>query len=556
VLVARRDSYRVLTPPDVPNKTYVISETPDNRVWYAGSALSYVVGGEWTRVEQPRILQDTWVDDGMVDGGGALWLGTRSYGLVRFQEDTWTRFDSKSLLPSNTIMDLEELSDGSFLILSDAGVFRFDGVSTVTSPLSSIENMDRRDVLHQMLNGEIVVNAGEDETTRTVVYRPEQHAHESRIVSGVIEVPYGGVNSISWAGMDPWTESTEDALQFSWKLDQAPWGPYSTTTNVTLIDLSPGNHTFSVRSRDKDYNVEDAPATFAFVILPPIWQDPFLVSLLAALAFGILLQTRRVIRRGRELKIARDLLLRELEEEMETAQKLQENLMPSDVPDIEGYAVSGLCIPAARVGGDFFQFYRRTESTLGIALADVTGHAMEAAIPMVMFSGMLQTRMTLDASVQSQMQRLNEDLHKSLPDRTFVCFLMADLDLDTSKVTLSDSGCPYPYHYQAASRRLMEIPIDAYPLGIRPDTLYVEACLSLEPDDRLIFCSDGIMEAMNEEHEQLNYERTYELVETACNEGRTPQEIIQYLFTKVGEFSGGAQQEDDMTCVVLHKLPT
>ena len=176
---------------------------------------------------------------------------------------------------------------------------------------------------------------------------------------------------------------------------------------------------------------------------------------------------------------------------------------------------------------------------------------MEAAIPMVMFSGMLRAQMAIEGSVADRFQRLNAALHGNLPEHTFVCFVMGELDLSSRTLTLSDSGCPFPYHYQAAQDRLVEIPMDAYPLGVQPDTEYLEAEVPLQPGDRIVFCSDGIMEACDAQGQQFGYDRTADTILEASRQDLSSQATIDLLFNTVHNFSGNAAPEDDMTCVVI-----
>ena len=82
-----------------------------------------------------------------------------------------------------------------------------------------------------------------------------------------------------------------------------------------------------------------------------------------------------------------------LEAELATASSMQMKLMPDESPTLKGFSISGLCRPATEVGGDFFQYYPRPDGRLSVAMADVTGHGMEAAIPTVLFSGMLNNQM-------------------------------------------------------------------------------------------------------------------------------------------------------------------
>ena len=118
----------------------------------------------------------------------------------------------------------------------------------------------------------------------------------------------------------------------------------------------------------------------------------------------------RVARRTRELESATALIeeqKRELEEELVKAHEMQMRLMPESAPQVAGFDLAGECRTATHVGGDFFQYYDLDQNRLSISLADVTGHAMEAAIPVVMFSGILRSQMEMDSPLEELLDRLN-----------------------------------------------------------------------------------------------------------------------------------------------------
>jgi sigma-B regulation protein RsbU (phosphoserine phosphatase) len=239
-----------------------------------------------------------------------------------------------------------------------------------------------------------------------------------------------------------------------------------------------------------------------------------------------------------------------LESELQTAHDLQMGLMPSTPPGIEGVELAGRCVPANHVGGDFYQFHHRPE-VLSIAMADVTGHAMEAAIPVVMFNGVLQTQMESDPVLEELLPRLNRSLHRILGERTFVCFAMGQLELRTRVLRLSNSGCPYPFHYRASTGQVAELRVDAYPLGIRPDTTYPVIEVQLAPGDRVVFCSDGIIEAENVQGELFGFERTADVIRQGCQDDLSAGAVLERLMAEVTAFRGAVAQGDDQTVVVL-----
>jgi phosphoserine phosphatase RsbU/P len=243
-------------------------------------------------------------------------------------------------------------------------------------------------------------------------------------------------------------------------------------------------------------------------------------------------------------------LIDELEEELQTAHTLQMGLMPTESPQIEGLDITGRCIPANHVGGDFLQYFQQ-DGKLSVCMADVTGHGMEAAVPVMMFSGVLKTEMRHGSSIDALFVNLNETMHDSLDKGTYVCFTMVELDLADRTLQFANSGCPYPYHYHASTGAVTELQVDAYPLGVRAETAYTAIETSLEVGDYLVFCSDGIIETTNSEEDIFGFEQTAETIQKACADGLSAEALIDRLIGSVQAFAGDEPQGDDMTCVVL-----
>ena len=152
-----------------------------------------------------------------------------------------------------------------------------------------------------------------------------------------------------------------------------------------------------------------------------------------------------------------------MDRELAKAHEMQMSLMPVTGLRTLKFDVAGRCLPASHVGGDYFQYNER-DGHLRVSLADVTGHAMEAAIPAVLFSGVLESQEELGGDVGDLFGRLNRSMCGTLGQRTFVCFVMGELDSVAGKFHLANGGCPYPYHYR--NGEISEIQMDTYPLGI------------------------------------------------------------------------------------------
>ena len=258
----------------------------------------------------------------------------------------------------------------------------------------------------------------------------------------------------------------------------------------------------------------------------------------------------RVRRLSLEVESAHQRIIDEMEHELQSAHDMQMSLMPKEQPRIEGLDIAGICRPARHVGGDFYQYFQR-DGKLMICLADVTGKGMEAAIPVVLFDGILESEMDHGGEITQIFERLNNMLYRKLPGLTAVCLAAGELDLSTCTLTLANGGCPYPYHFHGATKQLVELQTSAYPLSVRPDIAYPSIHAQLETGDYLIFCSDGIVEAENPNRDQFGFDRTFDAFKAACIERDSAEEVLHCVLNEVGDFQQDADQSDDITCVVL-----
>ncbi|HLA40725.1 MAG TPA: PP2C family protein-serine/threonine phosphatase, partial [Candidatus Glassbacteria bacterium] len=126
-----------------------------------------------------------------------------------------------------------------------------------------------------------------------------------------------------------------------------------------------------------------------------------------------------------------------------------------------------------------------------------------------------------------------------------------ELDPVSRRVRFANAACPYPYHYRAATGEVVELQMDGYPLGVRPDTAYRVIEVQLAPGDRVAFCSDGIIEAANAAGGQFGYERTKEVIRRGCQEDLSAEALLARIIQEVKAFSGEVPQGDDQTVVVL-----
>jgi sigma-B regulation protein RsbU (phosphoserine phosphatase) len=243
------------------------------------------------------------------------------------------------------------------------------------------------------------------------------------------------------------------------------------------------------------------------------------------------------------------------ERELRTAHDLQMGLMPRSTPVVAGFRLAGQCLPAEQVGGDLFQYYPLPDGQVMVCLADVTGHAMAAAIPVVLFNGMLTTQIELASGPGDLCTRLDAAVRRNLDRRTLVCFAAGQLDPAHRRLRLSNAGCPYPLHYRASTDSVCELSSgQAYPLGAGSPQEHTAYEVTLEPGDRVALFSDGIMEAEDARGAPFGFERTIAAMHRACAEGRDADGVIAALFAEVEGFAQGAARTDDQTAVVIEAV--
>ena len=305
-----------------------------------------------------------------------------------------------------------------------------------------------------------------------------------------------------------------------------------------------------------------------WIVISTVWLDPYVAvsefrgqilivgSVLFVLIAGasIYVLSLRVRRRTEELIRANEVVSEHnkmLEDELQTAHDMQMRLMPQGNPEISGFDIVGFCRPATEVGGDFYQYYPLPEERLAITLADVTGHGMQAAIPTMVFSGLLDNQIQYTPAPNELMGHLNTSLHRVLERRTFVCFSMIELDVRGRRLRLANGGCPYPYLFRSETNTIEEISLSAFPLGLRAESTYSVVEMDLVKDDLIVLCSDGLIEAANETGELFGFERTAETIRQAGISGLSASALVDQLFDAVGAFVGEELQEDDQTMVVI-----
>ena len=250
-------------------------------------------------------------------------------------------------------------------------------------------------------------------------------------------------------------------------------------------------------------------------------------------------------------RVVSEMLGKELmAQEIQTAQSMQMGLLPEPL-DISELDLAGRCLAANRVGGDYYNYLWMDDDQrkLAIVVADVAGHDMSAAIPAVMFSGMLEFA-AKERAPSAMLSALNQSLCQQ-PKRTpFITCCVAIIDLDEKQMQWSKAGHPEIYHYHKSTDTIDELASENYPLGVSQKADYTDETVTLSDGDSLIFYTDGLPEATNTSERIYGYNRLQRSIHRAVQSDLSSIEIIDQMINDVRGFIENTEPEDDITVVV------
>jgi serine phosphatase RsbU (regulator of sigma subunit)/CHASE2 domain-containing sensor protein len=240
-----------------------------------------------------------------------------------------------------------------------------------------------------------------------------------------------------------------------------------------------------------------------------------------------------------------------MEEDLSSARDLQMSMLPATCPEVEGYQIAASSTQAREVGGDFFDFFEIGENKFGLIIGDVTGKSVSGALIMSASRSVFRMLSEEQLSVGETMMRANRRIKKDIKSGMFVALLYAVLDAEDGSVGLCSAGQTQPLLMSAktAEVTLVETLGDTFPLGILDDVNYEETQLQMEPGDKVVYYTDGIVEAMNKHEDMYGFERLQEVVKSSPAE--TAEALMNDIIRSVSDFTGAAPQHDDLTIIVV-----
>ena len=242
-----------------------------------------------------------------------------------------------------------------------------------------------------------------------------------------------------------------------------------------------------------------------------------------------------------------------LKRDLEIAREIQSWLMPAAAPHTPGVDIAFATRPANTVAGDYYDAFFRQERLL-LVVADVAGKSVPAALLMATLQASLHTLAALPGSLVELVGRLNRyACAQNLGGHRFTTAFLAELDPVDGRLTYVNAGHNWPMLRRPAGS-VERLEAGGLPLGIRAEAAYECGATTLGPGDLLLIFTDGLVEAEDEKAQEYGEGRVLDVIGSVGEAGAS--ETLKRVMSSADAFVGLTRQHDDITCLVLRKLPS
>ena len=240
-----------------------------------------------------------------------------------------------------------------------------------------------------------------------------------------------------------------------------------------------------------------------------------------------------------------------LEHDLDMARDVQLRLLPPTPARKPHAEFATRFLPARTIGGDLYDFLPYDDNCIGIAMGDVSGKAAPAALYAALISGIMRAATSQMLSPADMLKQLNDSLQERKMDAQYVTMLFAVWNDEKQTLQIANAGAVQPLFCRAGQVETVEA--EGFPLGMFKDVSYEEFTLSTRPGDAIVFFSDGIVDAVNENEEMFGNDRLVALVTSQLT--NSAEGMVAAIYQELSAFQGGVERFDDETVVVLKVLP-
>lgn len=238
-----------------------------------------------------------------------------------------------------------------------------------------------------------------------------------------------------------------------------------------------------------------------------------------------------------------------LQSEIEIAATIQRNLLPREGPKFRGVSFSAHFEPSSSIGGDYYDVFNLDKTRLAVAIGDVSGHGLSTGLVMAMVKAAITTLVEEGADETSLFQRLNELVYRSTERRAFMTLAFTIFDLERGTIRHTNAGHLYPYLLRRGINAPLSIESPSLPLGVRESIITRTAEAELHEGDSIVYLSDGIVEAQDENGDPFGFDKLEALL--AQLPDRSPSAIRDTILEAIAAHSGTRPADDDRTVMAL-----
>jgi sigma-B regulation protein RsbU (phosphoserine phosphatase) len=237
----------------------------------------------------------------------------------------------------------------------------------------------------------------------------------------------------------------------------------------------------------------------------------------------------------------------QLERDMAMAREVQLRLLPATAPEMAHAEMAVRFLPARTIGGDLYDFVDYGPGRTAIVLGDVSGKAAPAALFAALVSGIMHSAAQQRPEPAQMLAQLNDALQERMLESQYVTMLFAVWNDESRTLQVANSGAVQPIFCRACEP--VPVRAEGFPLGMFPNVSYDELTVATEPEDVIVFVSDGILDAENAEGEMYGQERLAGIL--CSHREQTAREIADAVLADVSRFQGERERFDDETIIVL-----
>lgn len=242
-----------------------------------------------------------------------------------------------------------------------------------------------------------------------------------------------------------------------------------------------------------------------------------------------------------------------MKRELDYAREIQLSMLPPGKAEFGDLQIAGTSVPTYEVGGDYFDYFKISDSLIGIFICDVSGHGVASALLLSGLRSCMHLILEDTTNPKEVFVKLNRMIRKTQSKKMFVTAIFAVIDLEKNTCSLFNAGHLPPYKISGDSNELFKIRRHGITLGavenIVQDMEETEVVFEFNKNDKLVLYTDGVSEAMDAEKKEYGFERLESFLNSKAD--KNPSELLDLLLKDVKDFTKETEQKDDMSVLII-----